>query len=71
MPIKKLAVELNLGVSIPGPRLPGFKLSGEWELREDERRAAWELYIEFATRVTTVEGRKGGGRLREVLSSLD
>jgi len=44
-------VELKLGVlSVPGT----------WRPNEEERRAAWELYVELATRIAVVLNRPGG-----------
>lgn len=58
---KKIGVELNLGV---------VKLSGEWEPNEVERAAAWEIYVELITRVSTVPLAPDEGLLREALVSL-
>jgi len=41
-----------------------------WEIDEIQKKAAWEMYVELATRITTEELRKGEGLLREALSSL-
>ncbi len=46
------------------------EISGVWEPVEAERKAAWELYAELATRVTTVELGPDEGFLREALSSF-
>jgi hypothetical protein len=43
-------------------------VSGTWKPSEEERNAAWELYVELATRVAVVP--LNLGLLREVLSSL-
>jgi hypothetical protein len=45
-------------------------ISGDWELDDIQRRAAWELYVEIITRISTVELRPNEGLLREALSSL-
>lgn len=45
-------------------------VSGTWSPDEEERKAAWELYVELATRITAVKLRSGEGLLREALSSL-
>ncbi|MFP3868613.1 MAG: hypothetical protein ACLFUU_10720 [Desulfobacteraceae bacterium] len=58
---KKLTVDLNE---------PFIKLQGTWEADETEQRAAWELYVELATRVALAELQPGEGLLREELSSL-
>lgn len=41
-----------------------------WEIDEIQKKAAWEMYVELATRITTAELQKGEGLLREALSSL-
>ncbi|GAA2967650.1 MULTISPECIES: hypothetical protein [Streptomyces] len=46
------------------------EISGVWEPVEAEREAAWELYVELATRISVVELREDEGLLREALSSL-
>ncbi|MGK5547450.1 hypothetical protein ACSNOH_22350 [Streptomyces sp. URMC 127] len=45
-------------------------ITGVWEPVEAERKAAWELYAELATRVSTVELGPEDGFLREALSSF-
>lgn len=45
-------------------------VSGTWVPDEEERKAAWELYVELATRISVVELRPQEGLLREALSSL-
>lgn len=45
-----------------------LKLSGAWEPNDSERRAAWELYVELITRVTSVSLLSGS--LREALTSV-
>ncbi|WP_181779100.1 hypothetical protein [Pseudonocardia pini] len=45
-----------------------FKVSGRWEPTDEERNAAWELYVELITRVGVVPLRDGV--LRESLHSL-
>jgi hypothetical protein len=57
----KVAVSLNLGF---------VQLSGEWEPNDTERKAAWELYVELITRVSTVPLGQDEGLLREALNSL-
>lgn len=42
----------------------------EMEVSEAEERAAWHLYVEFATRVTAHPLEPGGGSVREALDSL-
>ncbi|TDU74924.1 hypothetical protein [Streptomyces sp. KS 21] len=46
------------------------EISGVWEPVDLERQAAWELYVELATRVSVVELGEDEGLLREALSSL-
>ncbi|NEB81398.1 hypothetical protein G3I40_40240 [Streptomyces sp. SID14478] len=46
------------------------EISGTWEPVEAERSAAWELYLELASRVTVVELDREEGFLREALTSL-
>lgn len=41
-----------------------------WKIDEVQKKAAWEVYVELATRITTAELNKGEGLLRESLSSL-
>lgn len=65
MPPAKLdAVE----VSIKFPYL--FELKGNWIADDTQRKAAWELYVELATRIATVELPPDDGLVREALSSL-
>lgn len=47
-----------------------LQISGTWEPNENERRAAWELYVELITRVSAVPMGPDDGLLREALSSL-
>ena len=51
-------------------KVPGVEVSGCWELNSEERRAAWELYVELVTRVSAVPLREDEGLLREALGSL-
>lgn len=44
-----------------------IKIGGTWKPNEEERRAAWELYVELVTRVAAVPLQNG--LLREALSS--
>ncbi|AHI01137.1 hypothetical protein GCM10010174_12590 [Kutzneria viridogrisea] len=43
---------------------------GVWSPTPTECEAAWELYIELATRITTVEQKPGAGIIREELHSV-
>lgn len=58
---KSVQVSLNLHV---------LQISGTWEPNDDERKAAWELYVELVTRIAVVPLGRGEGLLREALSSL-
>ena len=60
---KSVAVSLNLPFGLGG-------LTGTWEPDDNEREAAWEMYVEFVTRVTVVELGPDEGLLREALTSL-
>jgi hypothetical protein len=52
-------------------KLPGLaEIEGTWEPEENERMAAWELYVELITRISVVELKPSEGFLREALSSL-
>ena len=61
MPLKSVDVGIKLGP---------IALSGTWEPDESERSAAWEMYVELATRVSTQPLEEGQGLLREALASL-
>jgi hypothetical protein len=58
---KSVQVSLNL---------PVLQISGTWEPNDDERKAAWELYVELVTRISVVPLGPDEGLLREALSSL-
>ncbi len=62
MPAKLTKVAISL------PFL-GF-INVEWEADETEMRAAWALYVELSTRVSTVPLELNQGLLREALTSL-
>ena len=62
MPVKEISFSLGLPF--------GPTLSGKWEPSEEERKAAWEMYVELITRVSIEELAPGEGLLREALSSL-
>jgi hypothetical protein len=55
------SVEFGLNVGV-------LSIKGTWKPSDDERNAAWELYVELATRVAVVP--LNPGLLREALSSL-
>jgi hypothetical protein len=59
--LKSVDVGLNLGP---------LKLGGTWEPDERELEAAWEMYIELATRISTQALKDDEGILREALGSL-
>jgi hypothetical protein len=45
-------------------------VEGTWEADERQRQAAWEMYVELATRISVVPLREDDGLLREALTSL-
>ncbi len=45
-------------------------VEGEWVTDEDQRRAAWEMYVELVTRVAVQPLGAGEGLLSEALASL-
>lgn len=47
-----------------------LQISGTWEPNDDERKAAWELYVELVTRISVVPLSPDEGLLREALTSL-
>lgn len=50
----------------------GFlELETTWEIDELQKNAAWEMYVELATRITTAELKENDGLLREALTSLN
>lgn len=53
-----------------GLNLHFLSLRGTWKPNDDERRAAWELYVELATRIAVVPLGPNEGLMREALSSL-
>ncbi len=55
----------NFSISIPF-----LGLSGTWEVDDQQRNAAWEIYVELVTRVTVVELKKEEGILREAMNSF-
>lgn len=61
MPLRAVSVGLKLGP---------VNLSGTWEPDESEVEAAWEMYVELATRISTQPLAEGEGILREALESL-
>ncbi|MFQ5760979.1 MAG: hypothetical protein ACE5HM_08380 [Acidiferrobacterales bacterium] len=61
---KLSTVKVNLKLPLIG------SIEGTWEPDENERRAAWELYVELITRVSIAREDPTEGTLREALSSL-
>ncbi|MEW1736251.1 hypothetical protein AB0346_09925 [Nocardia beijingensis] len=61
MAFKEVKVELGWGPA---------KASGTWVPDENERAAAWELYVELVTRIAVAPLEDGQGTLREALTSL-
>ena len=58
--------EIQVALSLP----PFIKLSGKWVVQKAEKDAAWELYVELVTRISTVPLDEDSGLLREALTSL-
>ena len=49
----------------------GFlEIETTWEIDDIQKKAAWEMYVELATRITTAELKENEGLLREALTSL-
>lgn len=61
MALKLRSLSLNLPFGLGGVDV---------EVSEAEVRAAWELYVEYATRITTVRLEPGAGSARETLTSV-
>lgn len=57
--LKKVSVNLPFGIG-----------GAEWEADITERKAAWSLYVELVTRITTQSLEADQGLLREALTSL-
>ncbi len=57
----------KIGVELALPFLG--KISGEWAPDEAERLAAWEMYVELATRITVQPLTPDEGLIREALTS--
>ena len=51
-------------------KLPIGEVEGTWKPDENERKAAWEMYVELITRISLAELKPDEGLLREALSSL-
>lgn len=61
MPSRISQVSLNLPFGLGGVTV---------DVSQAEREAAWKLYVEFGTRISTQPLSKGTGSVREALSSL-
>lgn len=59
--LKEVKVKLNLGI---------LQLEGTISPSENDRKAAWELYVELITRVTVIELIEGKGIIKEALNSI-
>jgi len=57
------------GASV-GIKLPFLSIQGTWKVEEHQRDAAWELYVELVTRISTIELKEGEGSIREALTSF-
>jgi len=47
-----------------------YEESGTWQFNDEEKKAAWEMYIELITRISVQELKTDEGLLREALSSF-
>jgi hypothetical protein len=63
VPVKSLQVSIGLPFGLGS-------IGGTWEPGEEERQAAWEMYVELITRVSVQQLGHEEGLLREALSSL-
>lgn len=63
MPKNNSAKLVKVGINFLG-------ISAEWEADPTERKAAWELYVELITRISTQPLSPDQGLLREALFSL-
>jgi len=66
--VRRLPRLKSIEVNFTVPLLGGVK--GTWEPNEEQRKAAWELYIELVTRISVTRLEAGQGILREALDSL-
>ncbi len=62
----KLFSEVDVSLTFP----PFINITGKWEPDENERNAAWELYVELVTRISIVELKPDEGLLSEALTSF-
>ncbi|MEM9892931.1 MAG: hypothetical protein AAF962_18860 [Actinomycetota bacterium] len=51
-------------------KAPFAEIGGEWEVEKAEQQAAWEMYVELATRVSVAPLGADEGLLREALASF-
>jgi hypothetical protein len=63
MPVDSLNVSLGLPFGLGN-------IGGTWKPKDDERKAAWEMYVELITRVSVAELGDDEGLVREALTSL-
>ncbi len=64
MPIAKLSeTKFNVNLGFIG-------IEATWEIDDNQKYAAWEMYVELATRIATAELEEEEGLLRESLTSL-
>jgi hypothetical protein len=63
MAVKQISLSLGLPFGLGS-------MSGTWEPDEEERQAAWEMYVELITRTSVEDLAEGEGSLSEALSSL-
>ena len=61
---KAKSYKVNLKIPFLG------EFEGIWVPNDEEKKAAWELYVELITRISIADLKKGEGILREALSSL-
>lgn len=63
MPVQSLDASIGLPFGLG-------KIGGTWKPKDDERKAAWEMYVELITRVSVADLADDEGLLREALTSL-
>lgn len=61
MPLKTITFKL---------KAPFAQVGGEWQVEQPEQVAAWEMYVELATRIAVVPLGPDEGLLREALASF-
>src|SRR5689334_24814943 len=61
MPVKLRSLSLNLPFGLGGVQV---------DVTDADARVAWNLYVEFATRVAVIPQAAGAGSAREALNSL-